>query len=264
MFFIAPRNESQADHGGPNGAHDPIRPPTKRKRLFEAHGDFAGYYPKRVPKACDRCRVKKVRCSGGVICARCEADAVICVTSAATAKDTAPVNPEQLHLVESQRDRLVEILSKILQRQDEAEAAKLRDILTSMGLSMQMLPTGRKGDKPADVNATTLDQLPQDIWLDLYESLNARDDENLSASLSPADPTTEARDFTSGTLSLPNDSVSVQDQPIGEAFQFDDLVRWSAFDSPSQQSSVPSHNGYSFGALGDQNLHAGDNFTPPT
>lgn len=264
MFFIAPRNQPpQANEGRPHEAQDPAVPPNKRKRLFQAHGDFSGYYPKRVPKACDRCRVKKVKCSGGVICVRCEADAVICVTSSATGKDTAPVNPEQLHLVESQRDRLVQILSRVLQRQDKTEAAKLRDILGSMGLSTQMLPTSNDGDPSADIDATTFDQLPQDIWLELYESLNAKDDEHPLPSLNPAGATVEARDLEYST-SLPNDSAAVPDQLVDDGIRFDDLVRWSSFDSPSQQGGVSSQTFDPFGTFGDQDFHYTDNITPAT
>jgi hypothetical protein len=55
---------------------------TAKKRFLTAGFGFArpdGSIIKRVRKACDRCRLRKVRCDGSNPCVRCRADNANCV-----------------------------------------------------------------------------------------------------------------------------------------------------------------------------------------
>ena len=237
MFFIASRNEDAGQSDGrPNDGTDHSESSKKRKRLFESPEKLGGYYPKRVPKACDRCRVKKVKCSGGQICARCQLDAVVCVTSSAPVKDLAPVSPEQLLLVQSQRDRLVRIISKIVDRQDPTESAKLQETLAGMGLSMHMLPgphdLERETEPGVDIDTPAFDQVPSDVWLELYANLSGDDPTSFPANDSPAQ---DAGLVLPGAgMSAASNKITDHRQPFDEMESFEDMVAWSPYNTTVQ------------------------------
>merc|ERR1711939_1002506 len=143
MFFITPQKEHLVYTSETGPEHGPSK--KRRHQHYQPEPpstqDVAsGYYPRRVPKACDRCRVKKVKCSGGKLCKRCESDGVVCITTVNSEEEQGPVEARQYHLVESQRDRLLHIISEILHGKDETEVARLRELLSNMGLSVKNLP----------------------------------------------------------------------------------------------------------------------------
>jgi Fungal Zn(2)-Cys(6) binuclear cluster domain len=142
MFFITPQNRDAYHSSGEviPPTHD--EPANKRKRGTLAQ-DVASYYPKRVPKACDRCRMKKLRCSGGQLCAQCRQDGVVCVNTQPSKKGMIQNNPAYVQLVESQRDQLVQVLRQVLQSKDAAAASsQLRSTLAGMGIdTASLLPS---------------------------------------------------------------------------------------------------------------------------
>ena len=142
MFFIVP------DRKGPDVESTPASdtassPPhnQKRQRLSPEAEDVAGYYPKRNQKACDRCRLKKARCSGGRICEKCKRDGVICTTNRESKRDpnAKPLNAEYVHLVESQRDALLNALRTIYEKGASSNSAALSDILKDLGIGVEDL-----------------------------------------------------------------------------------------------------------------------------
>ncbi len=203
MFFIPPsRKSSRSYEPDSNGADEPAESAQKKARLFRASDDSGGYYPKRVAKACDRCRLRKVKCSGGSICERCVVDAVVCVKSSDLTNDPTPINPARMRLAESQRDRLVQILFKIMQRQDENEAANTQEILTSMGLPVQRIPQARDTASPAvDLDDTRFGEVPQDVWQQLHEEFSD-DDRAWLSSLYAENPGSSTEFSTDGVSDL--------------------------------------------------------------
>lgn len=144
MFFIAPKcpDRPQPPPSAPEiGLEQPI---SKRKRLGpeEAHDipeAALNYYRKRSVRACDRCRLKKTKCSGGKICARCKQDGVVCVTTSISQKGDSAQNPRYTQLVESQRDQLARALQHILQNCDPSVSTKLKSLLADMGIATNHL-----------------------------------------------------------------------------------------------------------------------------
>ena len=252
MFFITPQKEEVVK----DVEIEPNDRPSKRRHQLlsqqskqpEPHssGDVAiGYYPKRVPKACDRCRIKKVRCSGGQLCKRCGSDGVVCITTTTTngAKEEGPVKAQQYHLVESQRDRLLQIIAKISDGKNDDEFAKLRELLGSMGLSMNDIP--RSPDSTADaaetivVDKAAFDAIPSPLWTDLYNQLKNNEPLELWSKVDEM-PVTEAcpssSTYLQPAIGLPH---------IADAFDFNDLVDWN---SPQHYDQTADTKGL------DQNL----------
>lgn len=186
MFFITPQKERL----GINVETEPDNRPSKKRRQQssqhfkqpEPHpsDDVAsGYYPRRVRKACDRCKIKKAKCSGGQLCKKCKSDGVVCITTTNTAKEEGPVQAQQYHLVESQRDRLLQIINMISDGKDEEESAELRGVLSNMGLSMEDMPHSlgptKNAAEPALVDKAAFDAIPNPVWIDLYNQLIGKD-----------------------------------------------------------------------------------------
>jgi len=152
MFFIAP----QAHHDeSPKSAAStkPIEPtePTKSTessrltaRSYNDDDLTASYYPKRTPKACDRCRLKKTRCSAGRgACTKCKTDGVVCATSSQSRRvDTKLQNPKYIQMVETQRDLLVRALQKIRQQGGCGQSAVIdvNSIFEELNLIQKRLP----------------------------------------------------------------------------------------------------------------------------
>ena len=99
-------------------AHKATESPSKKGSKcasISAEVETAGYYPKRTPKACDRCRMKKARCSAGEPpCAKCKRDGVLCVTASEDTRfSKLRQSPEYIRMVESQRDLLVSAVRRL-------------------------------------------------------------------------------------------------------------------------------------------------------
>ncbi|KAL6251178.1 hypothetical protein RBB50_001386 [Rhinocladiella similis] len=142
MFFIVPAcKESNDDCRAKPGTSSPPSEAQKRQRLSPETEEVAGYYPRRTQKACDRCRLKKARCSGGKICEKCKRDGVICTTNRESKRDpaTKPPNAEYVHLVESQRDALLNALKTIYEKGASKDSAILSDVLKDLGIGVEDL-----------------------------------------------------------------------------------------------------------------------------
>lgn len=129
MFFIVPEVKASDQPPSPPLSASSSPRPAKRQRLSPEADDQSGYYPKRTPKACDRCRLKKARCqwSQGKICDKCKRDGVICTTNRESKREPKAPNAAYVQLVESQRDSLLQAIRKILEdglMNDQAELAK--------------------------------------------------------------------------------------------------------------------------------------------
>lgn len=234
MFFITPQKEHLVPF-----AESETRPGSSKKRKQGQQPEpqpndeyVSGYYPRRIPKACDRCRVKKVKCSGGQLCRRCESDGVVCITTSNMAKEEAPVDPRQYHLVESQRDRLLQILSEILQGKNENEVAKLRGLLSNMGLSIKGLPiippTNKDTSASVMVNSDAFEQVPGPVWLELYNGLKDKGTDSLRFNSDEFHSTTLAGESREADIPLESGASHAN------TFELDDLVDWNSFLAPMQ------------------------------
>ncbi|KIW12956.1 hypothetical protein PV08_08143 [Exophiala spinifera] len=142
MFFIVPdcKNPKGDPSSAPGTSSSPSEAP-KRQRTSPESEEVAGYYPRRNQKACDRCRLKKARCSGGKICEKCKRDGVICTTNRESKRDptTKPPNAEYVHLVESQRDALLNALRAIYEKDASKDSTILSDVLKDLGIGVEDL-----------------------------------------------------------------------------------------------------------------------------
>ena len=241
MFFITPQRDYAVSF---DGAEAQLEPSKKRKQQhssnLQSNDDTAsGYYPKRIPKACDRCRVKKVKCSGGNLCKRCDLDGVVCITTSSLAKEEAPVDPRQHHLVENQRDRLLQILSEIVHGKDESEVAKLREVIGNMGLSVKSLPistpVSSEALQSAMTDTTALEEVPQQVWWELYSHFANQAPDGLWPNTDELYPTTLA-----GNRATEDVSFDSSAPPLTDSFDFDDMVEWNSFQPPLPPTDQPS------------------------
>ena len=231
MFFITRQKDEVPDPTMILGDDDTSEPSRKRKHVTDVHDSgVSGYYPKRVQKACDRCRLKKVKCTGGQVCERCKTDAVVCITSADSAKASKPVNPEYLRLVELQRDQLVQALAQILRNQDEPAKSKLRSVLTELGISADSFPTPPENpDFVSETDVAAFNEMSPGTWADLFSIING--DEANAPNSFPAD-----RPYSQDEM-IPSDGLPDQfnqtallatDFPPSEVFpSYDDMHVWN-------------------------------------
>jgi hypothetical protein len=172
MFFIVPEKTEQNDHTLDDVPQGLNLTSNKRKKPSPAV-EAASYYPRRIPKACDRCRIKKSRCSGGQLCAKCKQDGVVCVTTTASKKGTLPQNPAYVHLVESQRDQLAQALHKILKSEETPASSKLRSTLAEMGIATDIFSLPRPLADPSDNTGAPISEQPeQRSWDEILSSLD--------------------------------------------------------------------------------------------
>ncbi|ODM14752.1 hypothetical protein SI65_09746 [Aspergillus cristatus] len=84
--------------------------------------------------ACNECKRRKLKCSGEIVCARCERDGVQCVytTNAHVATRTPDVGESQDGRVDSQF-RIVDRKIEALQREMQLMAARMREMETVLG-----------------------------------------------------------------------------------------------------------------------------------
>lgn len=241
MFFITPQKE----HLLYTSEHGPEHSPSKKRRHQHHQPEppsiqdvASGYYPRRIPKACDRCRVKKVKCSGGKLCKRCESDGVVCITTSNLEGEQAPVEARQYHLVESQRDRLLQIISEILHGKDENEVARLRGLLSNMGLSVKNLPlsstTTNDAIQPVVLDMAALEQVSGPAWLGLCTQLEDKEPLGQWSDFSDVYPATLPG--VSTNADVPFDSEAL---PQTDTFNFDEIVDWDSFHTLGSVANQP-------------------------
>lgn len=155
MFFIVPERKSPNPlPATPSEESSTSLPPQKRQRLSPEPEVTSGYYPKRVPKACDRCRLKKARCSGGKICDKCKRDGVICTTNRESKREPTQPNAAYVQLVESQRDCLLRALNGLIQSGLSQDRAALAKTLQELGIRVEDL---KRAPRQKDAEGATLD-----------------------------------------------------------------------------------------------------------
>ena len=140
MFFTVPESKhAELSSSAPSDGKSPSPQGIKRQRVSpETEDKTCGYYPKRTPKACDRCRLKKARCqwnSNGKICEKCKRDGVICTTNRESKREPKPPNAAYVQLIESQRDSLLRAISTIMEGGLSNDRAAVAKILQDEGIS---------------------------------------------------------------------------------------------------------------------------------
>ncbi|EXJ58812.1 hypothetical protein A1O7_06242 [Cladophialophora yegresii CBS 114405] len=158
MFFIVPERRASDTPPGPHSESPSGSPcPAKRQRLSPEADDMSGYYPKRTPKACDRCRLKKARCqwSEGKICNKCKRDGVICTTNRESKREPKTPNAAYVQLVESQRDCLLRAISKLLEDGLVKDKTAMAKTLQDFGIRADALRKASQ-HRPEDEDGTDL------------------------------------------------------------------------------------------------------------
>ncbi|KAL9616364.1 MAG: hypothetical protein Q9160_008758 [Pyrenula sp. 1 TL-2023] len=129
MFFIAPDIPKPPELLIAPVPTDVSSTREKRKHdeAFDTPQSVDNYYPKRNQRACDRCRLRKAKCSGGRCCEKCKRDGVICTTNRSTKSDQKAPSVAYVQMVESQRDFLIQALGKLskLQKPSRADVEKI-------------------------------------------------------------------------------------------------------------------------------------------
>lgn len=143
MFFTVPGQKDQPaslTSAAATTTTKAAEPPNKRRHstLDEREGSrrASDSHCKRSARACDRCRLKKAKCSGGSICGKCRRDGVVCVTTLVPRKDEYLQCPEYVHLVESQRNQLALALQKVLEARKPSDITKMETLLADMGVAI--------------------------------------------------------------------------------------------------------------------------------
>ena len=251
MFFIVP--ERKASSQPPSPAVDEsttLSPPTKRQRLSPETDETAGYYPKRTPKACDRCRLKKARCqwNNGKICDKCKRDGVICTATRESKREPKPPNAAYVQLVESQRDCLLHAVSKIFEDGSSKDPAAMVKMLQDSGIRVDDLkkaPRRNQTDKPTHIDEIKTYKDP--AWIQALASTTAAK-MNTSAAESPPNtsipqsyfdqpPHADIQTDASQTLSsVAGEASSIFDASFLPSTEIDD---WLVFDESGDDWSLP-------------------------
>lgn len=187
MFFIVPKPRS---HILPESSplDKPIVSAHPRPGPIQHHSfdNVASYYPRRTPKACDRCRIKKARCSAGRgPCTKCKRDGVICVTTAPSKSErTVKNNPAYVQMVEAQRDALVQALHRVLKEKGNSiscsiDVAALLDRFSEV--QNEQSPQASPTERPLNVGA-----LPAAL-ADLRTGSSSTPSSTFNSQLHPAD-----------------------------------------------------------------------------
>lgn len=148
MFFTTPRQSTSGTNTVSPRSPESVQEEhnNKRKRFSQDHDheqtesshheDSFDFQRRRVARACDRCRLKKTKCSGGSLCSRCKQDRVVCVTTpSATKKGDILRNPGYTHLVETQRDQLARALYQLLRARGPTDSKDVKSLLAEMGIT---------------------------------------------------------------------------------------------------------------------------------
>lgn len=129
MFFITPDTPKPVEVFAAPISTIASSPREKRKydEAFNIAQNVDSYYPKRNQRACDRCRLRKAKCSGGKSCEKCKKDGVICTTNRSAKMDQKPPSVAYVQMVESQRDFLLRALGKLskIQKPSRADVEKI-------------------------------------------------------------------------------------------------------------------------------------------
>lgn len=123
MFFITPERSIPVNHIAHPLVEIRSEVPDKRKydEAFNIPNCVDSYYPKRNQRACDRCRLRKAKCTGGDVCEKCRRDGVICTTNRSPKNEQKPPSATYVQMVESQRDLLIQTLQKLSKSQDNSK-----------------------------------------------------------------------------------------------------------------------------------------------
>ncbi|KAH0844766.1 hypothetical protein AYO21_01912 [Fonsecaea monophora] len=258
MFFIVPERKSSNQPASPNSDDPSASPPQrKRQRLSPEAEETSGYYPKRTPKACDRCRLKKARCqwSAGKICDKCKRDGVICTTNRESKREPKPPNAAYVQLVESQRDCLLRAITKIVEGGLSNDPAAMANMLQELGIRVQDLKRApREGvmDEPsvnlddtniyenaAEIQALLEEWTPENTGTGEHHRLSTLVSRNLGTSLSYFDSQThtDTPSVMSQTLSKASaDATSTLDTTFLPLVGADD---WFVFDDCADNWPLP-------------------------
>lgn len=112
MFFIPPDGPRPVETLAlPLVTNEPnLQHKRKYDEAFSFTNDVSCYYPKRNQRACDRCRLRKAKCTGGDFCEKCRRDGVVCTTNRNPKHDQKPPSAAYVQMVEAQRDFLIRTL----------------------------------------------------------------------------------------------------------------------------------------------------------
>ena len=244
MFFIVPNKTHQAtddDKAKTTLPAQQAETTKRRKRAVAEPEETASYYPKRNPKACDRCRLKKARCTGGRLCARCRQDGVVCTTTRDSKKPSMPPNPAYVHLVESQRDQLVQALSKILAHENTPDSSKLKQMLTDMGIAAEdIYPPPSTQDSASNDTSSDLIRQALDGWDKVFSDL---DDNQIQAieTFCAVTPQTQDMFMSSDINMVPQNALLHQPDAYDErqtsaSGEYNDIFFWDQDPAPLDQS----------------------------
>ncbi|KIW32005.1 uncharacterized protein PV07_03587 [Cladophialophora immunda] len=258
MFFIVPERKGSNPPASPVSDDPSASPPQrKRQRLSPEAEEMSGYYPKRTPKACDRCRLKKARCqwNAGKICDKCKRDGVICTTNRESKREPKPPNAAYVQLVESQRDCLLRAIGKIVEGGLSNDPVAMAKMLQELGISVQDLKRApREGvvddsstslddadiyENAAEIQALLDDWTSENTGIGKHNRLSTLVSRNLGASQSYFDspPHNDFQSDMSQTLSRTSaDATSTLDTTFLPSLGADD---WFVFDGYTDNWSLP-------------------------
>ena len=198
MFFTVPERQTSdrpVPTPPPDDGPDSLHPHKRRCPSPEAEA-IASYYPKRTPKACDRCRLKKARCSGGKVCEKCKRDGVICTSERESKREPKAPNAEYVHLVEAQRDSLLRALNRICKDGVPNDPAAMTAILQNLGGKVEDL-------KQVPKQGSTTTDLADSEGLNLYGNIT-----EIQAMLGNWKASAEQHHKNTPMPELPRDSLS--------------------------------------------------------
>lgn len=242
MFFIVPKNTTSSESPTVTPPSSSAESASKGKRVTTEPEEVASYYPKRIPKACDRCRLKKARCTGGQLCERCKHDGVVCVTSRDSKRPALPQNPGYVHLVESQRDQLVQALCQILHSENTPDSSKLKKILANMGIATESLQMPRHCSDPASSEAPRIsDQPPSKSWNDMFSGLDGNQLQLIESFCATTPQTQDI--FMAPYLDMDHQNSSLQQLDSQGLFQGSEPGDFADLHSWSQDVTLPDHYG---------------------
>ncbi|MCJ1436723.1 hypothetical protein MMC27_006105 [Xylographa pallens] len=203
MFMITPKAAGQSAS-------------QKSSQLPSYHSTSRAARAARVQKACDRCRLKKIKCDGDLPCLRCGHDKVLCTQSKRTQNDPKAVTREYISSLESRQMNLVKTLHEVLRHaQQPVEEDAMRKILITLkaqGNEFENLLTQstRGGETPVNEG-------------NIARQLDHGEDDSIS--YDPMDFLVSTTPTVRGTKNeLNHEEVSTKSGPIEAPSYFEDLA----------------------------------------